>query len=40
MVLDIFFGFIEDRIEVLSVEEKVARNSVTIAKASLEMSKN
>jgi hypothetical protein len=40
MVLDIFLGFIQDQIKVLSAEQKVACNSVTIAKASLEMSKN
>jgi hypothetical protein len=40
MVLDNLHGFIKDQIEVLSVEEKVARNSVTIAEASLEVSMN
>jgi hypothetical protein len=40
MVLDIFLGFIQDQIKVLSAEEKVACNSVTIAKASLEVFKN
>ena len=39
MVLDNFYNFIEDQIEVLSTEEKVARNSVTIAESSLEVSK-
>jgi hypothetical protein len=39
MVLDNFYNFIEDQIEVLSTEEKVARNSVTIAETSLEVSK-
>jgi hypothetical protein len=39
MVLDNFYNFIEDQIEVLSAEEKVAHNSVTIAETSLELSK-
>jgi len=40
MVLDNFYGFIEDRVEVLSAEEKVARNSITIAESSMEVAKN
>jgi len=40
MVLDNFYGFIEDRVEVLSPEEKVARSSVTIAESSTKVCKN
>ena len=40
MVLDNFYGFIEDRVEVLSPEAKVARNSVTIAESSTKVCKN
>ena len=39
MVLDNFYGFIEDRVEVLSQEEKVARNSIIFAETSLQESK-
>ena len=39
MVLDNFYGFIEDRVEVLSPEEKVARNSIIIAETGLQESK-
>jgi hypothetical protein len=39
MVLDNLYSFIEEQIEVLSTEEKVARNSFTIAETSLEVSK-
>jgi hypothetical protein len=40
MVLDNFYVFLEDRIKVLSPEEKTASNSVLIAEASLQESKN
>jgi len=40
MVLDNFYAFLEDQIEVLSPEEKTAHNSVLIAAASLQESKN
>jgi len=40
MVLDNFYAFLEDQIEVLSPEEKTARNSILIAEASLQESKN
>ncbi len=39
MVLDNFYGFIEDHVEVLLPEEKVARNSIIIAETSLQESK-
>ncbi len=39
MVLDNFYGFIEDRVEVLLLEEKVARNSIIISETSLQESK-
>jgi hypothetical protein len=39
MVLDNFYGIIEDRVEVLSPEEKVARNSIIFAETSLQESK-
>jgi hypothetical protein len=31
MVLDNFYGFIEDQVEILSPEEKIARNNIIIA---------
>lgn len=40
MVLDNFYGFIEDQIEALLAEEKVACISVSTNRASLEVSNN
>jgi hypothetical protein len=40
MVLDNFYAFLEDQIEVLSPEEKATHNSVLIAEARLQESKN
>ena len=40
MVLDNFYGFIEDRIEHLSPEEKIARNKILIAESALTEAKS
>jgi hypothetical protein len=39
MVLENFYGFVEEQVEMISPEEKVARNSIIIAEASLEQGK-
>jgi hypothetical protein len=39
MVLDNFYGFVEEQVEVISPEEKVARNSIIILEVSLEQAK-
>jgi len=40
MVLESFYGFVEEQVELISREEKVARNSIIIAEVSLEQVKN
>jgi len=36
MVLDNFYDFVEDKVEKLSPEEKVARNNIVVAEHGLE----
>jgi nitrogen-specific signal transduction histidine kinase len=36
MVLDNFYEFIEDQVEILTPEEKVARNNIIITESALE----
>jgi hypothetical protein len=36
MALDNFYRFIDDQVEILSPEERIARNNIIIAESSLE----
>jgi hypothetical protein len=40
MVLENFYGFVEEQVELISPEKKVARNSIIIAEVSLEQAKD